>query len=517
MKPEIIGGSSYRVICDLGRGGMADVQLVLQSNRAGVERLVVVKRVRPELARDPEFNAMFIEEARIAASLSHPNVIQTYEVGQDERGCLLVLEFLRGQAYSSILDKGGLDFRVAVEVLIGALQGLEYAHAVQNLSGRQLALVHRDISPANLFVTYDGQVKVLDFGIAKTLDSTVETNTGVIKGKVAYMAPEQMRGEPADLRADLYAVGAMLWEAAAGRPRFENALPDVAIVSLVSAQLASSAPGAAERGLPALVDEICSRALAHDPEHRYESAEQFHDDLLTLVELVGGRTPPRQLGQYVADLFTVERRALQQKIETELAAWEREKLGGAEFDESLAHDRQVTRMIAQSGASVAPPPSSIPREVPTAAGLQADAKQSAVTANYRILSAALGGLTLLVASYFVFTRLLSPTRLEDAKDPGRPATASAGRLTPVGAESATPPRLSDSAAASVSGFPRPLDPPSSGSPPERTTGSLPAHPLAAARIVAGLGSPPAARSASSASPRSNDAGVELDRSNPWTP
>ena len=298
---------------------MADVELVLQTTPAGVERLAVIKRARPELARQPEYAAMFWEEARIAASLSHQNVVQTYEVGQDDDGYFMILEFLRGQSYAQVLTRAGYaDYRFSLEVLLCTLQGLEHAHGMKQMSGDELSVVHRDISPPNVFVTYDGQVKVLDFGIAKARGSMIQTEAGVVKGKVAYMAPEQMLGAPCDLRADLYAVGVMLWEATAGEQRFKD-ITDHAISSSVTSQRAPLLPGAVERGLPQLADAICLRALARDPADRYSSAAAFHDELASLAALVGGRMSSRAVGEYVAERFVNERKAQQTRIEAELS------------------------------------------------------------------------------------------------------------------------------------------------------------------------------------------------------
>lgn len=310
--------SRFRLVQALGQGGMGSVQLVLQTTPAGVERLAVMKRPRPELARHPEFAGMFWEETRIAITLGHPNIVQTYEAGQDDAGYFLLLEFLRGQSYAEWIDHSGYpDFRASLEVLLGTLQALEYAHRSRDPSGREMAIVHRDISPPNVFVTYEGQVKVLDFGIAKARDSTVHTQEGVIKGKIAYMPPEQMLGRAMDLRADLYAVGVMLWEAVAGRQRFAG-MRDVEIASVVKGGQAPLVPAAATRGLPALADEICRRALAYSPAERYASAAVFHDDLVRLAEQCGGRVPQRLLGQTLAERFTLQRQAQQARIEAEL-------------------------------------------------------------------------------------------------------------------------------------------------------------------------------------------------------
>jgi serine/threonine protein kinase len=349
---------------------MGDVQLVLQTTSSGVERLAVIKRPRPEFARVPEFAAMFWEEARIAATLSHPNVVQTYEVGEDDEGSFLLLEYLRGQSYAEVLTRSRYaDYALSLEVLLAVLQALEYAHRLKHPSGRQMALVHRDISPPNVFITYEGQIKVLDFGIAKALDSSVKTEVGMVKGKVSYMSPEQMLGAAVDLRTDLYAVGVMLWEATAGQQRFVD-VSDITISSLVTAQRAPLSPGAVERGLPALADDICRRALAREPADRYASAAEFHEELRKLAELVDNRPPTHVIGQRVSALFAAERSAQQARIEADLSSTDvsngaaapppqAEHLGARgtqvlALDNARIHSKAITATPAAARAATAP-------------------------------------------------------------------------------------------------------------------------------------------------------------------
>jgi len=315
----VAGDGRYRMIRTTGTGGMASVQLAWQINEGGIQRLAAVKRVRPDLATNEKFLQMFLEEARITTGLNHANIVQTYEVSRDADGCFLAMEYLRGQSYEDVLAKVGLDrvdYGFALEVLVGTLAGLEYAHEIHDLAGREMKLVHRDISPSNLFITYDGQVKILDFGIAKAVGSPIQTEPGVLKGKLMYMAPEQMRGSKVDARADLYAVGVMLWEVTAGRPRWED--PNAASVfTRFASGVAAEPPGAALRGLPALADEVCLRALSYDPEKRYSAVAEFRTALLELAAQTGRRTT-RQLGEYVSSLFAAEREREQRTIELEL-------------------------------------------------------------------------------------------------------------------------------------------------------------------------------------------------------
>lgn len=319
------GGSRYYPLHELASGGMATVELALQVGPGGFERLVALKRTKPQLAHSEELAAMFAEEARIAASLHHPNLVHAYEAGRDWSGLFLALEYLSGQTYGSLLERverRELRFRLALEILMATLEGLECVHQLRGISGLPLGLVHRDISPSNLFITYSGRVKVLDFGIAKSRLSAIETRAGVLKGKVSYMAPEHLLGAQIDARADLYAVGVMLWEAIAGRRRWgRTAEPEVIRRQLLAE--APDSPGAAARGIPALAEEICTKALAFEPRRRFQSAAEFRAALEPLAELVGPRPLPRELGAYVAAHFELERARQERDIERELAALDR--------------------------------------------------------------------------------------------------------------------------------------------------------------------------------------------------
>src|SRR6185437_1077783 len=188
----------YRLIAELGHGGMAEVYLAVVRGPAGFNKLVVIKQIRPQLAEDPEFLGMFLDEARLAARLSHPNVVQTNEVGQEGNRYFIAMEYLEGQPLNRILHRlqksGGLPLGLHIKILSDVLAGLHHAHELADYDGTALEVVHRDVTPHNVFVTYEGQVKVVDFGIAKAAGRAGETRHGVIKGKAPYMAPEQAAG-----------------------------------------------------------------------------------------------------------------------------------------------------------------------------------------------------------------------------------------------------------------------------------------------------------------------------------
>jgi hypothetical protein len=310
----------YRVIAQLGRGGMADVYLAAARGPAGFHKLLVVKVLQGNLAREPQFLAMFLDEGRLAARLNHPNVVQTYEIGEFEGRNYITMEYLEGQPLNRIVERfaagGGLTAAMALRIVIDALAGLHYAHELLDFDGTPLDVVHRDITPQNVFVTYEGQVKVVDFGIAKAVDSSTETMVGIVKGKVAYMAPEQARGEAVDRRADLFSMGVVLWELLSGRRLWEG-LTDIAVVGrLVQGDIPEL-----ERvrpDLPSALCRTCMRALHPDPEQRPRTALEFQRELESQLELLPTRLGARRIGELVAQAFEVERRQVRTVVQKQL-------------------------------------------------------------------------------------------------------------------------------------------------------------------------------------------------------
>ncbi|HSC87718.1 MAG TPA: serine/threonine-protein kinase [Polyangiaceae bacterium] len=301
--------NQYRVIAQLGRGGMSDVYLAASYGTGGFAKLLVLKVLGPQLAREPQFLAMFRDEARLAARLNHPNVVQTYEVGESGGRHFIAMEYLEGQSLNRIVERLGPSGRVtpalALRVVIDALGGLHYAHELHDYSGAPLGVVHRDITPQNLFVTYEGQTKVVDFGIAKATDSTTETTVGTVKGKVAYMAPEQARGEIVDRRADVFSMGVVLWELLSGR-RFWEGLTDVALIG----KLVSGAFPQLRQAVPEIhpaLEKACMRALASRPEERPQTAAEMQAELESALEQLKDTMSQRRLGELLRTSFAEER------------------------------------------------------------------------------------------------------------------------------------------------------------------------------------------------------------------
>jgi serine/threonine protein kinase len=293
---------------------MAHVYLVVSSGPAGFNKLLVSKELKSELADDTEFVKMFLDEARLCARLSHPNIVHTYDVLDDEGSppCI-VMEYLEGQALSGVLSRTWslpLPLDLHLRALSEALAGLHYAHELKDYDGTALGLVHRDVSPQNVFVCYDGRIKLLDFGVAKVRGALTQTATGVIKGKLAYMAPEVLMGKPIDRRADIFSAGVMLWEALARR-RINKGKADVEVtgarVNGGEAKLADVAPNA-----PPKLVEICERAMALNADDRYATALEFKQALDAEIPATATK---EALGELAAEAFAEERKKTAAVIE----------------------------------------------------------------------------------------------------------------------------------------------------------------------------------------------------------
>ncbi|HEU4412651.1 MAG TPA: serine/threonine-protein kinase [Polyangiaceae bacterium] len=351
--PERVG--KFRLLAELGRGGMARVFLAVVRGPANFEKLLAVKLLREELAREPELVAMFLDEARLAARLNHPNVVQTYEVGREGEHCFLAMDYLEGPSLAGLLRKvgrGAMPLDLHVMVLAEVLAGLHHAHELCAFDGTPLGIVHRDVSPKNVIVTYDGQVKLVDFGIAKAADGSAQTAQGVFKGTTAYAAPEQARGLPVDARADLFAAGALLWEALARRPL----APPGAELAAFARRVTGAEPRASDvaPGTPPALAAVCDRAMAFDPAARYPTALAMRDDLESWLASLPKRPTARELSALASAAFAAERAALRARVDEQL----RRPEGAAPLsaDSTGATPLMTTRAPLVSAVSEARPP-----------------------------------------------------------------------------------------------------------------------------------------------------------------
>jgi serine/threonine protein kinase len=291
----------YALYDEIAAGGMATVHLGRLLGPVGFARTVAIKRLHPQFAKDPEFVAMFLDEARLAARIRHPNVVATLDVVAAEGELLVVMEYVQGESLARLLRssrKGGAAVppRIAVTILAGALAGLHAAHDATNERGEPLNLVHRDVSPQNIIVGLDGVPRVLDFGVAKAAGRLQVTQEGQLKGKPAYMAPEQLKGRGVDRRTDVYAAAVVLWETLTARRLFSGDSSAEVIQKVLNDGV--SAPSRVDPSLPHELDEIVMRGLSRDPVFRFPTA----NDMAIALEHLGPLASPREIGSWVASI-----------------------------------------------------------------------------------------------------------------------------------------------------------------------------------------------------------------------
>jgi eukaryotic-like serine/threonine-protein kinase len=313
----------YIVLAELGRGGMAEVYLALSRGRSGFSKLVVLKLLRSHLAEDEDFLRMFLAEARLAALLNHPNVVQTYEIGAEGGRDCIVMEYLEGCSFAEIAmatRKSPMPTSLGLRVIADALAGLHHAHSLCDVNGQPVNLVHRDVSPHNVFVTYDGQVKVVDFGIAKASDDGARTKTGVFKGKLRYTAPERFfRGEECDRRSDVFSVGVMLWQVLTKKGLWAG-MSDLVLMQQLASRVPVPSPRSIDPTVPAILDAICMKAVAISPDDRFQTAAEMQDAIEEYLasESMGGTN--RSLAKFMGEVFGEKRQKFQRTVDEQLRA-----------------------------------------------------------------------------------------------------------------------------------------------------------------------------------------------------
>jgi serine/threonine-protein kinase len=288
----------YALHDELASGGMGTVHLGRVKGDAGFSRIVAIKRLHPHLAKESEFHRMFLDEARLAGRVRHPNVVPTLDVVEADGEILLVMEYVHGESLARLIalsDKthGGLAPGVASAVMSGVLYGLHAAHESVDEHGVPLELVHRDVSPQNVIVGVDGLARVVDFGVAKAVGRLQTTSDGRLKGKLSYMAPEQIRGERVDRRTDVYAAGVVLWEALTGARLFRGENEGNTVSNVLLAHI--EPPSQRAPDLPAALDRVVLRALARDPSKRFATAREMGAALIDACPPAA----PHEVGEWV--------------------------------------------------------------------------------------------------------------------------------------------------------------------------------------------------------------------------
>ena len=340
---EPIRFGKYLIIDKIATGGMAELYLAKITSVEGFEKLVAIKKILPNLSQDKNLVNMFIDEAKLAAMLSHQNIVQIYDLGSMEGAYFIAMEYVSGKDLRIIINKAKqkglpLSLKQALYITSRICSGLDYSHNLKDFQGSPLKLIHRDISPQNILVTYEGEVKIVDFGIAKAAKKTSDTREGLIKGKVAYMSPEQASGKPIDNRSDIFSTGILLWEMVTGERMFAGT--DLKVLDRV--RKADFQPAEAiVPDLPAEVVEILSKALARAPSRRYKSCAAMLTNLEECLSSFEVRPSAEGFSQYMKDLFREE-------IAAEFAALQRAEVQvSASMEETVPDGTTKTLRILQ--------------------------------------------------------------------------------------------------------------------------------------------------------------------------
>jgi serine/threonine-protein kinase len=349
--------ATYKVLRKLGKGGMAEVFLARQEGMAGVRRLTVIKRLLPQFSQVSDVAEMLLDEARIAAQLTHPNIVQIYELGKDEGQYFIAMEFVDGCDLATLARierhrQSRLPLRLSLRVVSEAAMGLDYAHRQMGLDGRPLNIVHRDVSPQNIMCSREGAVKVADFGIAKAAGKVQVTQVGVVKGKVQYMSPEQYTGAPVDHRSDIFSLGVVLYQLTTGRLPRVSERGEIVMRRVLEGSIPK--PSEIRSDYPDELEAIVMRALAQNPDERYADAASFRDDLLDFSRENDLLAFPKELGEYVnalvppTPLVIREQSVLQEEVPAE-------EPGAPSSGPSVVADGDDQDTEAPSGTEVASP------------------------------------------------------------------------------------------------------------------------------------------------------------------
>jgi serine/threonine-protein kinase len=362
LLPRLFG--RYALFDFIGKGGMAEIYLARLKTELGPARRCVVKQIRPDLARDPAFSDMLVHEAKLAARLSHANVVQVLDLGREGERLFIAMEYVEGFDLNDLLRrcsraKVPLPFEFAVHIVSEALKGLDYAHRRTDDEGRPLGIVHRDVSPSNLLVSFEGEVKVCDFGIARANDlldagpagSAAHELGEALKGKAGYMSPEHARGEVIDARADVFAAGIVLWELAAGRRMYKTADGGFGLLDLARR---ADVPELPRNGLPReeALRGVIAKALTRTREERYPSAAAMWRELDGYAAGAKLMTSPLALGEWLKKTFGEEILARRQERERATAALEK---GAPLVLEALAPGAQPVSAGLEGAAVTAAP------------------------------------------------------------------------------------------------------------------------------------------------------------------
>jgi serine/threonine protein kinase len=329
QRPEALRLGSYEILRQLARGGMAELFLARTVGPEGFEKLVVLKKILPKFAENPKFVRLFLDEARLAAGLDHPHIAHVYDLGKQDTSYFFTMEYVHGQDLHATVKRTArhgkrIPIDHAVQIAHAIASALHYAHERRAPDGSLLGIVHRDVSPSNVLISYDGTIKLVDFGVAKAATSTVKTRTGTLKGKISYMSPEQAKGSPIDRRSDVFALGTVLWELVTSHRLFKAENDLATIQRIINSE--TQPPTELREDCPPELETIILKALAVDVNERYQTAEEFQLDLEELAREHKLVQSTVALRAYMRDLFAEE-----------ISAWQAAQASGVTLTEHIAH------------------------------------------------------------------------------------------------------------------------------------------------------------------------------------
>jgi len=429
----------YLLLEKLATGGMAQLYRAKIIGVEGFEKFIAIKQILPHLAHEEELITSFIDEAKLAALLNHQNVVQIYDFGSMENSYFITMEFLYGKDLRGVnvkaKEKGTpISLENALYIVSKVCAGLDYAHKLKDFQGKSLNIIHRDISPQNVFLTYEGDVKIVDFGIAKAASQSTITQVGMIKGKVSYMSPEQAAGKVIDHRSDIFATGILLYEMVACGRMFKG---DDTLQILSKVREAEFTPlGTLKGGLPEKLYDIAAKALAKEPEDRYQSCADMQADIEECIFRMNLRPSGRSLAEYLKVLFAEEIEAEGQRMAdaaSAVAASDRAREAEASLRSS---DKPPAQKPPVPKAEPAPPSKAAPSATPKPAG-------PAKGGNKGVLAAVAGVavLALVGGGYYMMGKGKGPA----GAPPTAPAQA-APQAPPPATPTAAPPSTASPAA-----------------------------------------------------------------------
>lgn len=334
----------YLLIHQVGRGGMAELFLAKQSGLKGFEKILAIKKILPHLTQDAEFVSMFVNEGKLAALLTHQHIVQIFDLGHVDGAYYMAMEYVMGKDLRSLATKtrergGRLSLGHVLSIVSQVASGLDYAHRKKDLNGHDLNIVHRDVSPQNILVSYEGEVKLVDFGIAKAAGLGQETQTGILKGKLAYMSPEQACGKPIDRRSDVFSLGIVLYELLTGRRLFKG---DSDLSTLEQVRTAVIEPPTRfDAEIPAVLEAAVLKALAREADQRYQTAAEFQAALERIMAESGQGFSSLHLSQLMAATFEEDMRRDAERLQS--AHQETVRLGASPARTAVASSPAVPR------------------------------------------------------------------------------------------------------------------------------------------------------------------------------